>query len=287
MNFLLMCAAVVLPFRKKEESPLTKELYKRIEKICRKVNGGDSGAKQLKYEALFDAVIHKLMAENFKALRQCKDDPPSNSWLITIIRRLSIDQFRKEFGRVNKSDLDHQSKMICKLAFQYDYPPDEIRALLMSLPDYVEISIEEIEQIIEAHRLKPVKKSGKDDEIEIVSLFDEETQMSEHIHIDKNDPDKVLSKGGEIRDEQIAIELFLQRLTPVQRLMISMFFGLSGEKHTLKEIVDILFCLGIETTETALQKQKGRAIDDFKEWLGKQKLSLDDLIVRQVARSAS
>jgi DNA-directed RNA polymerase specialized sigma24 family protein len=82
------------------------------------------------------------------------------------------------------------------------------------------------------------------------------------------------------KEEQNIIQLFLSRLPSEDKLLISLFFGLDGERLKLKEIAAML-----HSNETALQKRKDRCIAEFKEWLAKQKISVDELVCRQAARS--
>jgi DNA-directed RNA polymerase specialized sigma24 family protein len=300
MKLLALCLATVVklsqsgrgnssPVEPPPGSPMTKALYDRIERLCQVTVGEKSSfvdGRQVRAEELRDMVVKKLLAEDCRRLKQFEGEPPPKSWLCAIIRNASIDLYRMEHGRIDKSRMSETEEMIYRLAIQFEYPSEEIRDLLKKLPESLDISLEEIERMIEKVRPKPRRQSDPNSSIEVIKMYDSEEDM-ENIYTDRNDPEKLLMKGREIRNEQLKTELFLDRLEPYMRLVISMFFGIGGDKYTLKEIADVLYCLGIETTETALQKQKNRTIEEFRAWLAKQKLSLDELIVKQTARSAS
>jgi len=102
--------------------------------------------------------------------------------------------------------------------------------------------------------------------------------------VDRRTAETVNDMFDNEQHEEKTIDLFLMRLSPENRLLISLFFGLDGNRLKLKEIAAME---PFKCEEHALQNRKDRAIREFREWLAKQKLSLDELIVRQALRSAS
>jgi RNA polymerase sigma factor (sigma-70 family) len=275
MKLLFLCAALAVPFARK--SPLTAELYMQVQNLCRAATGADNGT--LPYEELYDAVISKLIADDYRVLRTVKSDDPSFTWLRSVIRTTSIDLFRKSAGRPDWAKLGEHSRMICKLVLNFGYPAEEAQRLLWEHPPHYEISIEEIDRIVlEIQRLGRIK-FNPDGSVHVVKQYCEENEMTEIDFADNSPaPDDMI-----IHNERLqALHLFLMRLTGSDKLLISQFFGLNNDRMTLKEIAIIL-----DSNETTLQKRKDRLIFDFRNWLMTQKVSLDELICRQLARSAS
>lgn len=265
MKFLLLCAAVVLPFRSK--SPLTPELYKIIDKYCRAATHSDGQ----RYEELYDAVFEKLLANDCKLLHGVKSDEPMASWVKNVVRTTSIDLFRKIAGRPNWQKLGEHSQLICKLALSLGNPAEEVQRLLKEYPPNVEISLQEIDRIISNIEGMGKVRFLSDDTLEIEQSKSEDTNM---IPVR---PDEALS----IKERTLTLRLFLMRLSGDDKFLISSFFGLEEEKMSLKEIAEIL-----RSTETALQKQKNRLFEEFHRWMQQQKLSLDELTMQQTAGSA-
>jgi DNA-directed RNA polymerase specialized sigma24 family protein len=277
-----MCAAMVLPFRKKEESPLTKELLRKIEKSCKQVARGDAGDRKIHYENLYDAVIDKLMADDFRRLRKAAQDNENgeitDAWLNMVITRTSVDLFRKGHGRNDWSHLEGMPKLICKLHYNFKYPEDEIKTLIHNHAGS-EITLPEIRLVIADNARKSTY--NPDEAGEAVTIYDEENNMTTEV-IDRTTADTILERIAQNHEEELTIKLFLMRLDSSDKLLISYHFGLDGEKLKMKEIAAI-----VDDSVTALQKRKDKIIEEFYTWLSKQKLSLDDLIMQQVARSAS
>ena len=275
MKLLFLCAALIVPFGRK--SPLTAELYIQVQKLCRAATGADNGT--LPYEELYDAVISKLIADDYRVLRAVKSDDPSFTWLRSVIRTTSIDLFRKSAGRPDWEKLGKHSRMICKLVLNFGYPAEEAQRLLWEHPPHYEISLEEIDRIVlEIQRLGRIK-FNPDGTVEAVKQYCEESEMTEIDFVGNSPaPDEMIFQNERMQ----ALRLFLMRLSGSDKLLISQFFGLNSDRMTLKEIALIL-----DSTETILQKRKDRLIFDFRNWLMTQKVSLDELICRQLARSAS
>lgn len=266
MKFLMLCTAVVLPFRRK--SPLTPELYKMINKYCRAVTRSDGQ----RYEELYDAVLEKLLANDCKLLFGVKSDESMSSWVKNVVRTTSVDLFRKIAGRPNWKQLGEHSQLISKLALRFGYPAEEVQRLLKEYPPHVEITLQEIDRIIHTIEGMGRVRFLSDDSLEF-----EQSKIEDNNMIPVR-PDEALS----VRENMQTLRLFLVRLSGDDKFLVSSFFGLEEEKLTLKEIAKIL-----KSTETALQKQKDRLFEEFRTWLQKQNLSLDELIVRQARRSAS
>ena len=276
MNLLFLSAALVIPFGKK--SPLTADLYLNVQKLCRAAAGADDGSQTLRYEELYDAVISKLIADDCRILHEVEGDVHSYKWLKSVIRTTSIDLYRKQMGRPDWEKLGKHSRMICRLALNYGYPAEEVQRLLREYPPYVEISVEEIHRIV-----LEIKKYGRiktdPDAVHVVQAYDEETDMTEFEFVENSPAQDDMM----IHNERMqALHLFLMRLSGSDKLLISYFFGLDNVRMNLKEIAKLL-----DSNETTLQKRKDRLIFDFRNWLMKQKVSLDELICQQLARSAS
>ena len=276
MKLLFLSAATVLPFGKK--SPLTAELYTNLQKLCKAAAGTDDGLQALRYEELYDAVFSKLIADDCRILHEVERDEFSNSWLKSVIRTTSIDLYRKKMGRPDWEKLGKHSRMICKLAINYGYPAEEVQRLLREYPPHVEISEEEVNRIVvEIREYERIKADP--DGVDVVQMFEEDTEMTEIEFVD-NSPsqDEMMIQNERMQ----ALRLFLLRLCGSDKLLISYFYGLDNVRMTLKEIALLL-----DSNETALQKRKDRLIFDFRNWLMKQKVSLDELICQQLVRSES
>ena len=143
---------------------------------------------------------------------------------------------------------------------------------------HVEISEEEVNRIVvEIREYERIKADP--DGVDVVQMFEEDTEMTEIEFVD-NSPsqDEMMIQNERMQ----ALRLFLLRLCGSDKLLISYFYGLDNVRMTLKEIALLL-----DSNETALQKRKDRLIFDFRNWLMKQKVSLDELICQQLVRSES
>jgi DNA-directed RNA polymerase specialized sigma24 family protein len=280
MTLLSICAAIVLPFVSK--SPLTPELFQEVERLCKVAIGGYDESRRRRFEELSDAVISKLTADDCRVLRSVKTEEPSKAWLKTVIRTTDIDLYRKNNGRFNWNQYGEHSRMICNLVVNYGYPAEEAQRLLWEYPPHYEISVDEIKRIVWEIQSKGALRFRIDDNVTFES-HDVETEMPDITFADESPlQDDILIEHTLKHDEMMAIRLFLLRLSGKDKVLISYFYGLGYAEVPLQEIADML-----GSTVTALQKRKDRLIFDFRNWLMKQKISLDELICQQLARSAS
>ncbi|GAM11197.1 hypothetical protein OR1_03507 [Geobacter sp. OR-1] len=307
MKLFFLFAALVLPFKRKAEVVLpeatsaalvTPELLTRLRRYCviavgaqggERSRGNDlpgeftaDGGNRMDPEELYNAVFFKITDDNCRELRAVSSGTPTNDWLKKIVRTTAIDLLRQERGRIDWDKLGKDARLICRLVITYGYPADEARELLQAHYG-IDSSLSEIDRIVEAVRGKARLKADPEGGIDVRQMIDEETGMTEQIFIDnRHDPEQLVASHQETVTRDNTLQLFLTRLKPDDRLLISLNFGLDGQELTLKEISGIM-----ASTETALQKRKLRIIEEFRGWLGKQRLSLDELICHTSARSTT
>jgi|GEM_PF-3716778 len=285
MKLLALCAATILQFGKKKETLFTRELLQRVQQKCREAVGWGMGDKEIAYENLCDAVVDKLMADDCRRVQEAMDrneeGKVTDALLNSVVKTSSIDLFRKANGRSDWAHLDGLPKLICRLHYTFRYPAAEVTRLVSEYCGN-EITLDEVCRVIEAN----ARKSSHDPNAigDVVMHYDEDTMIADFEVVDRRTAETVNDMFDNEQHEEKTIDLFLMRLSPENRLLISLFFGLDGNRLKLKEIAAME---PFKCEEHALQNRKDRAIREFREWLAKQKLSLDELIVRQALRSAS
>jgi len=106
--------------------------------------------------------------------------------------------------------------------------------------------------------------------------------MSEQIFVDtRSNAEQQLARHQEDAGRENALKLFLERLKPEDKLLVSLCFGLEGESMTMKEIAAVL-----DSTESALNKRKARIFEEFRTWLARQRVSLEELVCCTAAGGA-
>lgn len=312
MTLMGLCMAVVLPIFRSEippelpktsESPLTEELYDQIKYYCAKAVGRTK--QTVGYDSvvddLFDNVMKKLMKNDFKLLREIHTEKPSKLWLKGVIASVSTDMLRSNRGRIAWKELGPYAKDINDLSRNYFFTIDQIIDYLQ-INKNVTMSHEEISKLLNVIDSKYVVKHHPDWHVTEDDIYNEETGMSETEFMSTDmGADEAVAK----QEITIIVRQFLEKLSEDDRFLISAFYGSEDDEMTLKEIAAILNdsrskqqlkqesnpkVVNLpqrEATETSLQKRKGRIIKEFEGWLEKQKVSVNDLIMQQVARRSS
>jgi len=257
------------------------DVYKRKSSSVTHIRGGhfDFGEQpihvgfsgEIDEETLFNEVLDRLTGNDYKVLREFKEQSKITTYFTTIISHLVVDIQRKHKGRSRTKErakaMGPIGEKLYELIFEKGFPAEEANEYLKENHRITE-TLEEIEAMVEKIRGRPrAYKSGP-------SEGSEQPDIKSAL-VSADDPEKELIKKERKKlAKEVLNEILLESSTE-EKFIIKRRFPLSEDEEP-KDLSEIARILGITTK--AVDSRIRRILAKCKERMLKYGLSFDDFI---------
>jgi RNA polymerase sigma factor (sigma-70 family) len=222
-------------------------------------------------EALFNEVLDRLTGNDYKVLREFKEQSKITTYFTTIISHLVVDIQRKHKGRSRTKEraksMGPIGEKLYELIFEKGFPVEEAYEYLKENHRITE-AFEEIEAMVDKIKGRPRAYKGGANE------GSEQADIKSVFVPEGNQEEGVIRKETEALVKRIFNEV-LSELSNEEKFIVRMRFPLSEEEES-KDFSEIARVLGITTR--AVDSRIRRILAKCKERILKYGLSLDDFI---------
>jgi len=233
------------------------------------IHVGFSG--EIDEETLFNEVLERLTANDYKVLRGFKEQSKITTYFTTIIAHLVVDIQRKHKGRIRVKEradkMGPLGKKLYDLVFIKGFPVEEAYEYLKENHRITE-TLEEIEAMVDKIKGRPRAYKGGPAE------GSEQPEIKSVLGSGDNQEEGVIGKETEELVKGVLNEV-LSELSNEEKFIIRMRFPLSEDEEP-KDLSEIAKILGITTK--AVDSRIRRILAKCKERMLKYGLSFDDFI---------
>jgi RNA polymerase sigma factor (sigma-70 family) len=221
-------------------------------------------------ETLFNEVLDRLTANDYKALREFKEQSKITTYFTTIIAHLVVDIQRKHKGRSRTKErakaMGPIGDKLYELIFEKGFPVEEAYEYLKENHRITE-TLEEIEAMVDKIKGRPRAYKGPTEGLE-------QPDIKSALGSGDNQEEGVIRKETEALVKRVLNEV-LSELSNEEKFIIRMRFPLSEDEEP-KDLSEIAQILGFTTK--AVDSRIRRILAECKERILKYGLSFDDFI---------